>query len=63
MILKHKDTGAPVVIGDEVTDFRGEKATVIGWEEPKHSASTGRVYVAVGEGSQGYYPSVYGLYW
>jgi hypothetical protein len=54
-------TGKPVAKGEEVTDFRGEKAIVVGWEEPRHSGSTGRIYVRP-QGAkldEGYYPSVY----
>lgn len=58
--------GKIVEAGDEVTDFRGEKAIVVGWELPKSPASTGRVVVKRGGENgytQGYYPSVFGLKW
>lgn len=64
--LRHKD-GRTVSIGDEVTDFRGEKATVTGWQVPAHPGSTGRVHVEIetptAKYQQGYYPSVYDLEW
>jgi hypothetical protein len=54
-----------VCVGDEVTDFRGEKAVVRDATAPKSPASTGRVYVTVPgvTSQQGYFPSVYGLMW
>ena len=60
MKLIHNNTSQDVKIGDRVTSFRGEEMTVTGIEAPRHSASTGRVYVNNG---QGYYPSVFGLSW
>ena len=64
MKLVHKDTLVEVKDGEIVTDFRGDTATVTGREEPRHSASTGRVYVRSEEGwTQGYYPSVFDLKW
>lgn len=65
MKLVHKDTGVEVEVGETVTDFRGDKAIVTGMEKPRHSASTGRVYVRPldAEWTQGYYPSVFDLEW
>lgn len=60
--LIHTD-GTPVKEGDTVTDFRGDTATVTGWQVPRHEGSTGRVYVREGETTGAYFPSVYGLKW
>jgi hypothetical protein len=62
--LYHED-GREVRVGDEVTDFRGEKSVVTGWELPRHSGSTGRVYVITDANNSpaGYYPSVFNLVW
>lgn len=50
--------------GDEVIDFRGDKAKVTGWQAPTHAGSTGRVYVVEpGSSERGYFPSVYNLEW
>jgi len=65
MRLVHDATQVEVAIGDEITDFRGEKAIVTGWDKPHKPASTGRVYVRAvdGEHSAGFYPSVFDLTW
>jgi len=67
MKLVHIETGKPVKRGETVRDFRGDLATVVGWDKPKHAGSTGRVYVKAGpvaaEWSQGFYPSVFDLEW
>jgi hypothetical protein len=57
--------GAEVALGDEVTDFRGDKAKVVGMEAPHNPGSTGRVYIRrIGSGpEEGYFPVVYGLTW
>ena len=64
MKLLHKN-GEEVKPGDLVTDFRGDEATVIHYEQPKHEGSTGRVYVRwVGAQFDAlYYPGVFGLEW
>ncbi len=63
--LVHKESLVEVVDGEIVTDFRGDHAFVTGREEPRHSASTGRVYVRPvdSEHTHGYYPSVFDLKW
>jgi len=64
MRLVHTDTGKPVEIGETVTDFRGDKATVIGMTQPRHEGSTGRIHVRAPEGYEhGYYPSVFNCEW
>lgn len=65
--LVHKE-GTIVKEGDEVVDFRGDKAIVIGWQAPAFKGKSGRVYVKEilkdgGEFEAGYYPQVYDLYW
>lgn len=54
--------------GDEVVDFRGNKAIVKGWQAPAFEGKSGRIYVEelLEEGKKfeaGYYPEVYGLKW
>ena len=66
MKLIYTDTGEPVNTGDIARTFRNEPVIVTGWAEPKHSGSTGRVYLReMGdqrfEGE--YYPSVIGAQW
>lgn len=61
MTLVNKDTGMPVAKGDTVISFRGEPAKLVGWKEPVHSGSTGRVVVLKGKSTREYYPSVYNL--
>lgn len=64
--LVHK-SGEKVKKGDEVVDFRGDKAIVIGWNAPRTQGKSGRVYVKEvlesGEFEAGYYPEVYNLEW
>lgn len=59
LILVHEKTGQPVTVGEEVTDFRGDKSVVTGGEPPRHEGSTGRVHVERGS----YFPSVFDLVW
>lgn len=61
MRLFHTATGKPVIRGDKVTDMRGSKAVVIGWREPEHEGSTGRIRVRNVDGAAvaEYYPSVF----
>jgi len=66
MKLIYETTGKPVNTGDVAHDFRGDAAIVTGWQEPRHSGSTGRVHVKEmnEQGFTGeYYPSVYGMKW
>ena len=66
MKLVRETTGQPIKTGEVVHDFNGKAAYVTGWAPPKHSGSTGRVYVKEmsDQGFSGeYYPSVYGLKW
>ena len=79
-LVKHKEekeakephlihaSGEIVKKGDEVVDFRGNKAIVTGWQAPIFEGKSGRVYVKeiLGEGKEfdaGYYPEVYNLKW
>jgi hypothetical protein len=61
MKLYNTKTNEPVKKDDQITDFRGERATVKGWTEPRHSGSTGRIDVRYEgtTGSQEFYPSVF----
>jgi hypothetical protein len=66
--LIHTNTGKEVAVGDEVTNFRGEKAIVTGWSKPKSAASSGHISVRGvddpkdDEGRQ-YYASVFDCEW
>ena len=58
--------GCRVAVGTIVRSFDGEAATVHGMTRPRHSGSTGRVYVRFcdAEGTMGeYFPSVFNLKW
>lgn len=58
--LINDKTGLEVSIGDKAVTFRGEAVTITGFEPPRHSGSTGKVYVTYDEDGRrgGYYPSV-----
>jgi hypothetical protein len=60
MRLVRKSDNTEVKVGDTVTTFRGEIATLTDMQPPKHSGSTGRVYVKFPQydNPQSYYPSV-----
>lgn len=65
MDLYHKD-GRKVCVGDQITDFRGDKAMVVGWPKnggPKHLGLRNRIWVHDGEGELELYPSVFDLEW
>ena len=58
----HKATGKVVVVGDAVTDFRGDAAIVTGWQAPHREGSSGRIHVRYKDDATGeaeYYPSVF----
>lgn len=62
------ENGEIVKKGDEVVDFRGNKAIIESWQAPAFEGKSGRVYVEeLLEGGKnfkaGYYPEVYGLKW
>lgn len=63
MKLVYEGTYTPVNVGDTITDFRGDEATLVAWYPPQHPASSGRVEVreAGATGTSLYYPSVFGL--
>lgn len=47
--------------GDEITDFRGKKWTLLGFTLPKNAASSGRVNVRDEQYTRDFYPNVFGL--
>jgi len=67
MILVHKLSKSLVAVGDKVQstfgDDRDIPMVVMGWQEPLHSVSTGRVYVKVEDSRTegGYFPGGFGL--
>lgn len=64
MKLVHKETRQEVKVGDELTDFRGDKFICTGWQEPSHPGSSGRVNVSQGNiKSMQFFPFVFGLEW
>jgi hypothetical protein len=58
--LVHMSTQKEVEIG-EVLKGRNGEVSVTGWEEPRHAASSGRVYVLDGSFSAEYFPHVFDL--
>lgn len=65
LVLKHGD-GRTVKVGDETKTFRGEPAIITGWQQPKHAASTGRVFVCFKDSpgtTMEFYPGVCNLHW
>jgi len=59
MKLVHEKTGAEIVIGSKVKTFRDETVTVLSFEEPHKSDSTGRFTVQFSNGATGrYFPGV-----
>lgn len=58
-------TGKAAVIGEIYADFRGEPYQLLGIREPRHIASTGRVWVRATQGgsSREFFPSVIGMKW
>lgn len=65
MKLVYDETGKEVQVGDVAKTFRDEVVTVTGVEEPRHSGSTGRVYVKFdgADRSREFFPSVIGAKW
>ncbi len=67
MILIDEKTESEVIVGDIITDFRGDKDVLVGFREPQSSSSTGRVYVRPIDSSEDmtstreYFPGVYSL--
>src|ERR1700751_1606864 len=51
-------TNNEIKAGDTVTTFRGEKGKLISIEAPRHSGSTGRVYVQLGSRYAEFFPTV-----
>jgi len=54
-------TGAEILPGAVVYDFRGDPATVTGFEPPRRPGSTGRVYVTLRGQEREFYPGVFAL--
>lgn len=65
MKLIYTNTGAPAKLGDVVETFRGERAILLGIQEPHKPASTGRVYIQLEDSraSREFFPSVIGAEW
>lgn len=57
-------TNKPARMGQFITDFRGDTATLTDARPPHKPSSSGFVYVVDALGHSGeYYPSVFGLKW
>lgn len=57
-------TDAPAIMGQTLTDFRGDTAVLTDARPPHKPSSSGFVYVRDEAGHSGeYYPSVFGLKW
>lgn len=67
LVLIYTATGADVKIGDTAYTFDGTEVKVLGWMEPRHPGSTGRVYVKTAGIADAmrceFYPSVIGAEW
>ena len=64
MKLYYDLTGNEVKVGDKIKTFRGDRVTIHDIEQPKHSASTGRVHVKNAAGIvSAYYPGVIDATW
>jgi hypothetical protein len=65
MRLIYTNTGAPAMLGDIVETFRGERAILLGIQQPHKPASTGRVYIQLDDSraSREFFPSVIGAEW
>lgn len=61
--LVHEGTKKPVTVGEVVTDFQGDKATVVRGEAPRKEGSTGLVYVKQNGRESQYFPNVFDLEW
>ena len=64
--LIHEKTQKFVQVGDVVHSFRGRPHIVTGWEEPRHPASTGRLWVQTMDERRAhsqYFPSVFNCGW
>ena len=59
-VLCHQGTNEPLCINEQVTSFRGERATITGGRAPQHTNSEGKVWTA--DGGE-YFASVFGLHW
>lgn len=59
MTLVHEATGAPVMVGEKLTDFRGDPGTITSGTAPRSPASSGRVMVD----GMSLYPSVFNCKW
>lgn len=65
VMLVHSGTLQPVMVGEVVESFRGDRATVMHGTGPHKAGAAGYVYVSQSDGTpcRGYYPSVFGLEW
>jgi hypothetical protein len=65
MKMIYEQTNEAVKVGDIAKTFRGETVTVTGFEQPRHSGSTGRVYVKFEgfEETREFFPGVIGARW
>jgi hypothetical protein len=56
-------TKKPVKVGDVVRTFRNERGILVGWDSPRHEASTGRIYVSLDgcDYDDSFFPSVCNL--
>lgn len=60
--LINKETNREIKVGEQVTDFRGKPAIVVGFQSPLFAGSEGRIYVKekTFDYEKSYYPSVFG---
>lgn len=66
MRLVHKESQKEVQVGDEVFDFRGERAVVVNFSPPRSPASSGKVTVKNPDDDRDqreYYVGVFNMEW
>jgi hypothetical protein len=62
-VLRHEKTLQELIVGQTVTDFRGEVHTLIGGRPPHKASSQGFVYLQWEDTSAEYYAGVIGAKW
>lgn len=60
-LLDHTDK--EIAFGSVITSMIGSQYVIESGEPPRHPASSGRVYVKMGESTSGFFPHVFNLRW
>ncbi len=62
MKVFHRNTQIVVLPGEVLQDFRGETATFVSFEEPRHPGFSGKIHVRLPNGQYRiYFPSVFNV--